>query len=638
MEYIHEHLIDKIFVGIVEDNSDPLRLGRIKIRVQSLYDDLETDAIPWASPYVMSVSGKAFNIPQIGKIVSVIFVNDILYEPYYINSDHFNINLQKKLESYDIDEYKAFIALLFDHKTQIFSDNESLTLDYKYNKVKITNSGIDIDLKDNNQKINLGGNNTTQQAIFGNHWLEWFDKLVNALLKPTSLIDSTAKSILKPEIDTILREYNDIRNTFISKNIYMVDNNEIKNGYRTPNVTAIEHDSIRINKDVSDFEDDYKKKITEEYNRNNDELKSTIPTNIIEVEGDYNPAIDTNGSGSFVVDNIKKSRTELSDIRVIFSGETISDDEQIVTGNMIIDENGNKKYLTDEEYNDIRKLENDSYGIPNNIDYSIEDLLVGENSYKQNISYNDYDLVDIEYIPVTEKEFSIFLENLNRDSNGNVYVTTDQGNMGVTPHIRNFTFSNIEGYIFPIDNIMENIILSSTYGPRIIRESNGEFHAGLDFEYKLKNVVAIQDGVVITCKKDYSRPSGAYVRIEHQDGIVSEYMHLDRILIKNKQKVFKGDIIGISGASGEGIRIKYGYHLHFSTYKILGNKKTYFNPIELYLNKTFLYKGGRNLGILKNNTVYTGNEIVNGWKPGTYNFQNLNKFHSDLKSGKVTRI
>ena len=36
--------------GIVVDNNDPKKLGRIKVRIQSAYGDQPVDNLPWAWP------------------------------------------------------------------------------------------------------------------------------------------------------------------------------------------------------------------------------------------------------------------------------------------------------------------------------------------------------------------------------------------------------------------------------------------------------------------------------------------------------------------------------------------------------------------------------------------------------------
>jgi hypothetical protein len=38
--------------GIVEDNNDSLKLGRLKVRVQAAYGNQPTDSLPWAWPWV----------------------------------------------------------------------------------------------------------------------------------------------------------------------------------------------------------------------------------------------------------------------------------------------------------------------------------------------------------------------------------------------------------------------------------------------------------------------------------------------------------------------------------------------------------------------------------------------------------
>ena len=98
-------LLKKTYAGIVEDNNDPKRLGRVKVRVFEVYSEIETEDIPWASPW-KDLNGENFILPEKGKVVTVIFENGDLYKPEYIYSEHFNLNLENKLKSLSEGDYK----------------------------------------------------------------------------------------------------------------------------------------------------------------------------------------------------------------------------------------------------------------------------------------------------------------------------------------------------------------------------------------------------------------------------------------------------------------------------------------------------------------------------------------------------
>lgn len=216
----------KLFMGIVEDNQDPTKEGRVRVRVQSLYNFLKVEDIPWAQPF-MDLAGKEFKIPAIGKIVNVLYLCNDLYAPYYIYSEKYNINLQKKLNELSDEEYVKFVALLFDERTQIYAMNDELTIDHVFNKMTISKWGINLELKDNKQILNLGSRDADQEAVLGTHWFDWFDKFVNKLLEPTSLIGNLGGPIVKAELDQLLTEYQQIRKTFVSNHVKIVDNNEV---------------------------------------------------------------------------------------------------------------------------------------------------------------------------------------------------------------------------------------------------------------------------------------------------------------------------------------------------------------------------------------------------------------------------
>ena len=54
------------------------------------------------------------------------------------------------------------------------------------------------------------------------------DKFVNTLLNPTSLVGNLGATVLKPEVDQTLTEYQTLRDTFLSKNVNIVDNGDVK--------------------------------------------------------------------------------------------------------------------------------------------------------------------------------------------------------------------------------------------------------------------------------------------------------------------------------------------------------------------------------------------------------------------------
>lgn len=277
--------LDKLWVGLVEDNKDPDRLGRIKVRVQSVFDDIPVEDIPWANP-IKTLSSRSYEMPAIGKIVSVFFPNDNLYEPYYMYAEHYNVNLKKKLSDLSEDEYVNFVAVVFDHKTKIYSDDSNLTLDYLYNKITIDNDNINLELKDNSRKVNLGTKEASQQAVLGNHWFDWFDKFVNKLVEPMSLIGNTGAPILKPEIDLLLVEYQTLRETFVSDNVYIVDDLKVEKLNMDYNSPVLD-DGVKINstKVIEDSNlQTLADKIKEQKNKELDKLKNALPSDAIMVE------------------------------------------------------------------------------------------------------------------------------------------------------------------------------------------------------------------------------------------------------------------------------------------------------------------------------------------------------------------
>jgi hypothetical protein len=221
----------KTYIGVVEDNNDPKKQGRVKVRVLDVFDDTKIEDIPFATPW-KDLSGDEFKTPDIGKVVTVVFDNGNQNDPEFIHSDHFNVNLEKKLQSISNEDYLSMKTLIFDHKTQIYvNDSEGLKLDHKFNVINIKESSINIDLKDNFGKINLGTENSTQRSILGDNFLNWFDDFVNILMggKGGPFLGNLMSPVqATPALLSSLQKYQNLKDPkFLSKNVYIVDNEDV---------------------------------------------------------------------------------------------------------------------------------------------------------------------------------------------------------------------------------------------------------------------------------------------------------------------------------------------------------------------------------------------------------------------------
>lgn len=81
-------LTGKIVNGIVEDNKDPMHLGRIKVRVDGLHSKkMQTSDLPWImnTRFFSSASGQGnVEIPDISSKCWVMFVDDNIYNGLYL--------------------------------------------------------------------------------------------------------------------------------------------------------------------------------------------------------------------------------------------------------------------------------------------------------------------------------------------------------------------------------------------------------------------------------------------------------------------------------------------------------------------------------------------------------------------------
>ncbi len=125
------------------------------------------------------------------------------------------------------------------------------------------------------------------------------------------------------------------------------------------------------------------------------------------------------------------------------------------------------------------------------------------------------------------------------------------------------------------------------------RHFQAGYHNGVDY-YGAKNspILAIEKGVVEVAHTgcvvgdDYycGGQNGNYVLIDHKNGYKSYYLHLTTVVVKQGDKIRKGEILGSMGDTGH----SRGAHLHLAVIKVdkatkeTPKKTTYIDPETLF--------------------------------------------------------
>lgn len=113
--------------------------------------------------------------------------------------------------------------------------------------------------------------------------------------------------------------------------------------------------------------------------------------------------------------------------------------------------------------------------------------------------------------------------------------------------------------------------ITSGYG---YREWNHRMHKGIDIAMSVGDTIrAVMPGVV--SRVDFEQKGyGLYVVLRHSNGMETRYAHLSRTLVDEGQAVAYGDVVALSGNTGNST----GPHLHFET-RING---VAVNPLEFF--------------------------------------------------------
>lgn len=121
--------------------------------------------------------------------------------------------------------------------------------------------------------------------------------------------------------------------------------------------------------------------------------------------------------------------------------------------------------------------------------------------------------------------------------------------------------------------------VSSEFNPRRVHPVTGVVapHKGVDFAMPSGTpILSVGDGEVIEAK--YSPTAGYYLTIRHGRTYTTRYLHLQKSLVKQGQKVKRGERIALSGNTGRST----GAHLH---YELWINQQAV-NPLTAKLPRT----------------------------------------------------
>jgi murein DD-endopeptidase MepM/ murein hydrolase activator NlpD len=105
--------------------------------------------------------------------------------------------------------------------------------------------------------------------------------------------------------------------------------------------------------------------------------------------------------------------------------------------------------------------------------------------------------------------------------------------------------------------------ISSCFGPRW-----GTMHAGIDlFTDENEPIVAVGKGTVVAAGWVYTG-YGISVVIDHGDGILTHYAHMNKTAVSEGDQVGPGTLIGYEGSTGDST----GPHLHFEVHAGMWNQ------------------------------------------------------------------
>lgn len=161
-----DELLSREFLGQVVDNQDPEKIGRCKIKVFGLFDNLANEDLPWSNPKKAPVFGQegqggSISIPKNGAILKVTFDNQDIYSPEY----HYHQELAKDVKEQLQTEYNGTHIFCFDGDVKLkmyYVPSVGLTFELDESRINIhTDNSITLEHKGTTSTVELRGGTIT---------------------------------------------------------------------------------------------------------------------------------------------------------------------------------------------------------------------------------------------------------------------------------------------------------------------------------------------------------------------------------------------------------------------------------------------------------------------------------------------
>lgn len=173
------------------------------------------------------------------------------------------------------------------------------------------------------------------------------------------------------------------------------------------------------------------------------------------------------------------------------------------------------------------------------------------------------------------------------------------------------------------------------------REPSYSTHHGMDFINDAGHacdVIAVADGEVVYVQDgvpgydDEVYTAGNFVRIKHESGVYSRYLHLvnGSVKVKVGQKVKAGTVLGTEGNTGYSM----GTHLHFD----INDGNGYVDPLPYLLGEKSFYKETTKITVGDKVKVKAGAVFSDGTKPFDEVYSTVYDVQSISRDGKEARI